>query len=72
MVPTLCVVKESPSIAARGADSLVTTGEVKAQVIRRTNWNAWIVICSSIVVAAVVFFIEHHLRGLMIHSGALR
>ena len=39
---------------------------------RRTKWNTWIVICSSIVVVAVVLDIEHHIRGLMVHSGALR
>jgi len=72
MAPTLCAVKKSPSIAAMGADSVVTTCKVEAQVIRRTNWNTWIVICSSIVVVAVVLFIEHHIRGLMVHSGALR
>jgi len=72
MAPTLCVVKKPPSIVAMGADSVVTTCKVEAQVIRRTNWNTWIVICSSIVVLAVVLFIEHHLRGLVIHSGALR
>jgi hypothetical protein len=41
-------------------------------VIRRTNWNTWIVICSLIVVVAAVLFVEHHIRGLMVHSGVLR
>jgi hypothetical protein len=41
-------------------------------VVRRTNWNTWIVICSLIVVVAAVLFIEHHIRGLLVHSGALR
>jgi len=41
-------------------------------VVRRTNWNTWIVICSLIVVVAAVLFIEHHIRGLLVHSGVLR
>ena len=40
--------------------------------MRRTNWNTWIVVCSLIVVVAAVLFIEHHIHGLMVHSGVLR
>jgi len=72
MAPILCVVKKSLPIAAMDEDSVVTRCKVEAQVIRRTNWNTWIVICSSFAVVAVVLFIEHHIRGLMVHSGALR
>jgi hypothetical protein len=71
MAPTLCVVKKSPSIAAMDEDSVVTTCKVEAQVIRRTNWNTWIVMCSLIVTLAGVLFIEHHIRGLIVHSGVL-
>jgi hypothetical protein len=41
-------------------------------VVRRTNWNTRIVICSLIVVVAAVLFIEHHIHGLLVHSGVLR
>ena len=40
--------------------------------MRRTNWNTWIAICSLIVVVAAVLFIEHHTRGLAVHSIVLR
>jgi ATP/ADP translocase len=53
-------------------DSIVRMCKVEDQVIRRANWNTWIVICSIIVAVAVVLFIEHHIRGLMVHSGVLR
>ena len=52
-------------------DSVVTTCKVEAQVIGRTNWNTGIVMCSLVVVVAAVLFIEHHIRGLIVHSGAL-
>jgi hypothetical protein len=71
-VTTLCAVKGSLPIAAMDEDSIVTTCKVEDQVLKRTNWNTWIVICSLIVVVAVVLLIEHHMRGLMVHSGALR
>ena len=45
-------------------DSIVTRCKGQNQVIRRTNWNTWIVICSLIVVVAAVLFIEHDIRGL--------
>ena len=41
-------------------------------MVRRTNWNTWIVICRLIVVVAAVLFIEHHIRELLVHSGVLR
>jgi hypothetical protein len=71
MAPTLCVVKKSPSIAAMDEDSVVTTSKVEAQGIRQTSWNTWIVICSLVVVVAAVLFIEHHIRGLIVHSSVL-
>jgi len=52
--------------------SIVTTCKVGDQVIRRMNWNTWIVICSLIVVVVAVLFIEHHIRELVVHSGVLR
>jgi len=49
----------------------VTTCKVEDQVVRRTNWNTWIVIRSLIVVVAAALFIEHHIRGLLVHSGGV-
>ena len=69
---TLCAVKSIASGRRHGGDSIVTTCKVEDQVVRRTNWNTWIVICSLIVVVAAVLFIEHHIRGLLVHSGVLR
>ena len=63
--------KQSLPIAVMEEGSVVTTCEVEGQVTRRTNWNTWIVICSLIVVVALLF-IEHHIRGLLVHSGVLR
>jgi hypothetical protein len=59
-------------MAAMEEAPVVTTCKVKDQVLRRTNWNTWIMICSLIAVAAVVLLIEHQIRGLMVHSDALR
>jgi hypothetical protein len=39
-----------------------------SQTLKRTNWNTWIVTCSIIIVVAIVLFLEHHIRGLTVHS----
>lgn len=40
--------------------------------MRRTNWNTWIVTCGLVMVVTAVLFIEHHIRGLMVHANVLR
>ena len=41
-------------------------------MIRRTNWNTWIVMYSLFGLVAGVLFVEHHIRGLMVHSGGFK
>jgi hypothetical protein len=69
MPRTLCVVRSSAPKRMR-RDRLQATFPVvlPSRTFKRTNWNAWIVTCSIIIVVAIVLFLEHYIRGLTVHS----
>jgi hypothetical protein len=69
---TLCAAKRIASDCHHGGRLDRNNVQSGRSGDKANDWNTWIVIYSLIVVVAAVLFIEHHIRGLMVHSGVLR
>ena len=70
---TLCAVRPSvPKRPRRYRLQPTIPVVLPSRVPERKSWNTWIVIGSLIVIVALVLFMEHHIRGLTVHSGMVR